>query len=296
MNENKFESNGSGFQENEQIEKTPRSGALREGEKPDLMIKMVDLLIGRNFNKVEVKGEENLELIPRDRKVIFVPTHLSDFDVPMTISVIGKHFHVSVGDASTHHKITENTGAFFGNTLVNLATLRKNFYPVEHRNKDGVEKGKFNPEDFEGMKEIFEQDKSLVISAYYKGGQGWELPDKGGYGAVYLAEMEDALIVPVAVNIRSEEQIGMGNTKLKTLMKKPDAEVSIGVPVELEDIPGIERIKEIMEKRKSEKLSHDEVEEFHRLRLDLRDKSDLLMGKLAELLPEEKRGRWNGNE
>jgi len=50
-----------------------------------------------------------------------------------------------------------------------------------------------------------------------------------------------------------------------------------------------------MNKRdQGQKLSHEETQEFHQLRLALKDQSDRVMEALAAMLPEEKRGKWNG--
>lgn len=244
------------------------------------------------FRNIEVKGEENLDALPPDRHVIFAPTHLSDSDVPLTIAEIGKRFHVAVGDASTHHKATENTSAWLANQVVGP----DNFYPVQHeKNEEGFERGSFDPEDFEAMQKAFEEDKAIVLSAYFRSGHGWELPPKGGYGAVYLADRADALIVPVAVNVRSEKQVGMGGiaSSLTTALRRPGAEISIGMPLDLPKIEGLERMGEMLKKRKAGgSLSPEEKEEFRRLSEELRARSNALMEKLAEMLPEERRGKW----
>lgn len=265
----------------------PQSGALLENESPDTLIARLNLVIEKKF-AIDVKGKENLQLIPPDRKVIFVPTHLTNWDVPIALSVMGKYFHVAVGDASTHHSIGENTPAYLGNLLVG----QDNFYSVEHnKDSEGVERGNFNPDDFERMKEAFQENKALVISAYYTGKESQELPKRGEYGAVYLAEANNALIIPVAVDVKQEEQVGVFK-KILDAFKKSVTEVTIGKPIELEEIRDIERISEIINIRKERKLTHEETQEFHRLRLALKEQSDRVMKKIAEMLPEEKRGRW----
>ncbi len=272
----------------------PESGMLAEGERVDSFVKLVETSLRLSFKEIIVNGTENLELIPPNRRVIFAPTHLSDSDVPLTISAVGKRFHVAVGDASTHHKFSENTPAW----LANQITGPENFYPIKHqKDEKGVERGSINPEDFETMQKPLEERKAMILAAYFKGGHGWELPSKGGYGAVYLAEIANALIVPVAVNIKSKEQVGMGGGgALKTLLKRPNAEVNIGKPLDLPKIEGMERMAEILKKKKTTKLSTEEVQEFHRLSKALREHSDTLMEHLANLLPKEKQGPWKAED
>lgn len=265
------------------------SGLLGDQEKPEAIVKKLDYFLKTQFGKIEINGQENLDLIPRDRRVIFTPTHLSNFDVPISIYSVGKHFRLMIGDASTHSKFSENPAGFIGSRLAG----KENFVPIKHKkDKKGVERGRFDPDDLENLKTAFEERKALMISAYYSGEEKNNLPDKGGYGAVYLAEIADALIVPVAVDIKSKEKTEMQKNVVKAIFSFPDVQVNIGQPIELLKIEGIERLREIWGKRKTDKLSKDETEEFHHLIQQLRERSDLVMKKLAKLLPEEKRGKW----
>ncbi|MFH0851994.1 MAG: hypothetical protein V1845_00065 [bacterium] len=265
------------------------SGLLENQEKPAAIVKKLEYFLKAQFGKIEVNGQENLDLIPRDRRVIFASTHLSNFDVPISIYSVGQHFRLLIGDASTHSKFSENPTGYIGNRLAG----KENFVPIKHKKDEkGVERGRFNPEDLENLKTAFEEKKALMMSVYYSGEEKNNLPDKGGYGAVYLAEIADALIVPVAVDIKSKEKTEMQKNVVKAILSFPDVQVNIGKPIELPKIEGIEGLKEIWEKRKTDKLSKEETEEFHSLSQQLREQSDLVMKKLAELLPKEKRGKW----
>jgi len=265
------------------------SGLLENQEKPEAIVKKLEYFLKAQFGKIEVKGRENFDLIPKDRHVIFAPTHLSNFDVPISIYSVGQHFRLMVGGASTHLKFSENPTGFIGDRLAG----KENFIPIKHKKDEkGVERGRFNPEDLENLKTAFEEKKALMVSAYYSGEEKNSLPDKGGYGVVYLAEIADALIVPIAVDIKSKEKTEMQKNIVKAIFSFPDAQVNIGKPINLPKIEGIERLKEIWGKRKTDRLSKEETEEFHRLSQQLREQSDLVMKKLAELLPEEKRGKW----
>jgi hypothetical protein len=106
--------------------------------------------------------------------------------------------------------------------------------------------------------------------------------------------MADAMILPVSIDIVFEENLGMAQNKLKTFLYKPDAIVRIGEPFFLEKIESIERMKELMDKRKNGlRLTHEEVSEFSQLSKNLREQSQVLMKKLAEITPEEKGGAGN---
>lgn len=265
-------------------------GRLTPKEKPDAFTRKIELLTKTGFSKVETRGEENLELIPPERKVIFVTTHITDSDVPLAISVLGKKFHLAAGDASTHRKFSENTFAFIGTTLAGP----ENFLSITHRDDPQTgETGVFDPEDFRKMQNVFNGGKAVVMAAYYKSqNKELQLPGKGGYGAAYLAELADAVVVPVAVNIKSRENIHTAASIIKATFSRPEAEVVIGRPFEpaAEDLAAI---GEIAEKRKrGERLEKKDVEAFRAASNQLREQSDAFMRRLAELLPEEKRGNW----
>ncbi len=280
---------GAGAPEGEQ-EQPAASGRMREGEKPDSFVNKIELLVKANFREITERGEENLDRIPPDRRVIFATTHSTNSDVPIALSVIGKKFHLAVGDASTHRKFAESPVAFVGTKIVG----EEHFYSVQHKKQKGVERGLFDPEDFENMEGAFESGKAVMLSAYYHGRYESELSERGGYGAVYLAQIADALIVPVAVDIKSSELGEKSDVKL--LMERPNVDVVIGEPIELPKIDGIERIKAILEKRKEGRLSREDLLEFRQLANELRERSDMLMQDIANLLPEEKRGKWGKKE
>lgn len=265
-------------------------GRLRPDEKPDAFTRKIELLTKAGFSKVEARGEENLELIPPDRNVVFVTTHITDSDVPLAISVLGKKFHLAAGDASTHRKFSENTFAFIGTALAGS----KNFLSVSHRDDPQTgETGVFDPEDFRKMQNVFENGKAVVMAAYYKSqNKGLKLPEKGGYGAAYLAELTNAVVVPVAINVRSKENIHTAASIVKATLSRPEAEVVIGYPFEpqAEDLTAIGLVAE--KRKRGEYLDKDDVEAFRAASGRLREQSDVFMRHLAELLPEEKRGDW----
>jgi 1-acyl-sn-glycerol-3-phosphate acyltransferase len=244
------------------------------------------------FSKVDVAGEENFAAIPPDRQVVFVTTHLTNFDIPLASSVLGKEFHLAVGDASTNHHFFENP---FG-TVGDVVAGRKNFIPVSRRKgkaKGAPSTGIFDPEDFEKINDTFGRNKAVVMSAYYKDRNNeLKLPPRGGHGAAYLAEAADAIVVPVAIDIKAKERKATAVSDLAATLNRPEAKITIGKPFELEKMKNISAVRDIMAKRKQGKLSGEDVATFKEASHELRERSDVLMQHLAELLPEEKRGKW----
>jgi hypothetical protein len=267
-------------------------GRLEEGEKPDAFARTFELLAKATFSKVETVGEENLDSIPPDRRVIFVTTHITNSDVPLALSVLGKKFHLVVGDASTNHDLSKNPLGYIGDTLAG----KENFMPVSRRTDKSLARGSigvFNPDDFENMKPVFDNNKAVILPAYYiDRNKDLKLPEKGGYGAVYLAETANAVIVPVAINVKSKETVNTPLSGIKAALSRPEAEVIIGQSFELQKMENISDVKEIMAKRREGALSREDVSAFKEATHELRERSDVLMQHLAELLPEEKRGKW----
>lgn len=260
-------------------------------ENPNPLVRKLRWFLERGFSKIEIRGEENLKALPSDAKVILAPTHLSDSDVPLTIGMLGDKFKdIAVVDASTHHNFFDSPMEYIGNVLGG----KKNFIPVSQRKvTKKVIRGKFESEDFEPMHEAIEKGKALIISAYYNPTAGWKLPDKGGHGAVYLAQIADAFVVPVAVNIKSKEQVGMaGLGILRTIKEKPEVEIVVGKPMAFPKIDNVEQFSDIIEKRKSGPLVPEDREKFRTISDELRENSDSLMMNLARMLPKEKRGVW----
>ncbi|MCX6796339.1 MAG: hypothetical protein NTW06_02460 [Candidatus Falkowbacteria bacterium] len=266
------------------------SGKLKDQEKPDLVNKKVEFIINANFREIKIKGVENFKLIPAKRKLIFVPTHLSDFDMLISLYALSQYFHVAIVDSSTHHHLTENPLAYVGIHFLGA----KNFYSVKYtKDNKGIEHGKFDPNDFNKMQKDLTKKKAIIFSAYYKGGHGWCLPNKGGLGAIYLAALTNALIVPVAINIKSKKQIGMGNAKIKTLLKRPRVEVIIGQPIDFPQIKNLRRITALLKKKKTDQLSAQETIILKQIFREINKQSNIVMQHLAKLLPKQKRGKWS---
>lgn len=269
--------NNKNKQEKQPEEKTPRR----------LMFALKSLTEAQ-VGKIEIKGKENIEKIPKGKKVIIATTHISDVDLPLVAYVLGNDFNIALTDQSVHHSFKEEPSTNIG---VRLAG-KDNFIPFDYQ-KDGRGKknSRFNPKNFEPMKAALNDGKSLVIAAHNPSYEG--RLEKGGYGAIYLAGLDpDSVILPVAVNLKSKKSISAINP-LQALVERPDAEVTIGEPLIAGDLPNLNIIESVMEKRKNkEVISRKELAEFGKARQSLSEESDKVMRILSAMTPEEKRGRY----
>ena len=264
------------------------------GKNPDAVRSSRQLLAAAEINimpligNITVQGKEHLKDIPEGKRVIVATTHISDLDIPLTIKALGRDLDLAISNVSTQHSLRRN----MRQTLGILAAGKSNFIPIDY-----AESGKnntplpFNPKNFGPMAEALESGKAVLVAAHNPSQNG-ELT-RGGYGAIYLNQLADAVILPVAV-IQSGEAILVGKNAMKAAAGgKPDANVIIGKPIELPHIDGIEDFKRILEKRAAgEDVMDAEVARFKELSQELRRQSEIMMRALAQMMPEEKRGPY----
>ena len=257
------------------------------GSSPKQLLFALDTNVKMLVNEVTVTGKEHLREIPLDRKVVITATHMSDLDVPLVGAALARDFNLAISDVSTHHSLLEDPLNKFAITVAG----QKNFLPIDYKTAAEGHAAKFNPDNFANMEQEMQKGKDILVAAHNPSHTG-DLA-QGGIGAIYLAQLSGALILPVAANTFSGETFMSGKTLFKTALNKPNAEVSIGAPIELDPIPGIEDYKNIFDKRKNgEKLTDEEFERFKEISRALRSQSDMVMKILAEMVPEEKRGPY----
>jgi hypothetical protein len=249
--------------------------------------------------KINATGKENLETIPQGKNIIFVTTHNNDSDVGLAINVLGKNFpNITVAEESTHYIFKQDPVDYLGHLVG-----RKDSFRVDYNSGADDRRGKFDPKNFEPMRKSLEEGKPLVISAYFTPNYpntANGLPEQTGNGATYLAQItKDAIIIPIAVDIKLDKPVlkksDNNNLYIQRLLKgRINADVVIGRPFIPVHIEGIEHLGEIIQKRKSrtESMTKEELQEFSNLNKQLKEQSKIIMQRLAELLPPEKRGVW----
>jgi hypothetical protein len=242
-------------------------------------------------NKIEVEGRENIEKVPKGKRVIIACSHISDMDIGLTAYALKDDFDLLITHQSVQTFLEEP-----GISLGMKAAGSENFMPIDWLRSESGKQGKFNPDNFIELKEYVDKSGKTPLIAAHNPSKRWQL-EKGGYAAVMLAQLEkDAVILPVSVNVKSDKPVGMAESRTKTLKKRPEVEVFIGEPFELPAIEGIEKMKSIMDKRKlGQPLSQKEKKIFYHLREALARESNVIMEKIASQLPEEKRGMY-GNK
>lgn len=269
----------------------------QQGEisKPNALVESARIL--NSLFDIRLTGCENIKTIPQGKKVIIVTTHAGNYDIPLVISALGDYFgDITVVQQSANFIFWQDPKSYLGNLLIGS----RYSFRVDFVNREKNHRGKFNPKNFRPMKESLETGKPLAIGAYFdpmRSGKTNELPKRAGNGAAYLAQItKDAIILPVAVDIKSDSSPGLLDLLAKRVMKKRiGADVIVGEPFVPDHIEEIDRIEVLLEKRKSdpESITKDELQEFSNLIKKLKEQSGIIMQHLAELLPPQKRGVWN---
>jgi|GEM_PF-1268684 len=263
-----------------------------ENVEPTALAERVKKLIPALF-RLETSGLEHLDEIPPGKRVIFLTTHMSDYDVPIAIAALADKFpRLKVAESSTHETFSQNPGGFIGRHIGGV----ENSFSVDFTGGgSGDGKAVFNPQNFESMKGALEEGNAIVIAAYFDttyNNKTWKLPNKGGSGGVYLGQITpDAVLVPVAIDIKSKKAFGMGDPGIGQIIRelRPKVEVRIGKPIVPDTIEGIERFSTILNMRKNgDKLSPEDREDFSRIHNAMKTGSEAVMSSLSEMLPPEK--------
>jgi len=243
--------------------------------------------------RVELDGAEKLKEISKDKHLIFLTTHMSNHDMPITIAALAQEkANLKVAEASTHKTFSKNPSGYIGRKAIG----EENSFSIEYTGGQGDGDGIFDPDDYEPMQEALTDGYDMVIAAHFDSKykeKEWRLPKNGGYGGVYLANItSDSIIIPVAVDIQSAEQFGMTDIGVSQIIKerRPKAKVSLGEPLEPKKIENLDKFAEILRKRKKNiPITAEEREIFKNVHKELRLESNRVMESLANMLPKEKR-------
>lgn len=240
--------------------------------------------------EIVTEGKENLEQIPEGGKAIFACSHISDGDVPVAANAFCNKYDLAIVNQSTHHSWKEEPAM----KVSLLAAGHKNFFPIDFsfdKKASGYKKrGSFNPENYFPMRDALEENHKTLLIAAHSPSFG-TMPEKGGIGVVYLSQITgDAVVVPIAsvLGTSADAAVDMG-TPVKSLMTRPSAKVIVGKPIRFEKILGIENLADLIAK---ESPTESDRAEIDRMKAELRKQSDILMGEIAKLMPDGKRGKW----
>ncbi len=238
--------------------------------------------------KFSVDGIENIKDAKEnnpDGKFIITAAHLNNLDVPAMLKVLGSYFDMQI----TGESVLLEKMKYFAHKLAISSMLGEGFTPLDYKENKVSKHGSFNPDNFVGLLKKIEGGKTpwIAISPMSLNGK----MRRPGVGAIYAAALSGSAIIPTALDVKSSGSVSLEGIKeqAKGLIKRAEAVYRIGRPFGLPDMDvGI--IEEVMAKRKKgEVLTADEKSKFGVVVRQLREQADLLAGRVAELLPEEKR-------
>ncbi len=275
------------------IENNPEKIWKRKDKSSKRLITALEVFTKVAVREVKVDGLEHVLEIPSDRKVVIAVSHASDLDLPLAAGLLSKYFDVIITNQSIQYKFSQDMGSNVGMKVLGTG----NFLPIDWELPASGKPRKFNPENFKPMADAMQDGRSIIIAGHQPSHQG--VVERSGYGAVYLSEITNAVVLPVGVDVKSDEgtKVGMSDHKIKTLLQRPAADIKIGPSFELQHIEGLDRLAEIIEKRKKGvTIDKQELQEFDSLKEQLKIQSRILIDKIVELMPSEKQPKEENHE
>lgn len=232
----------------------------------------MELLAKVASKKVTIEGKENLAQLKPDEKVVFVTTHLKDSDVPIAFTTLASDFDIAIVNISGHGNPKQDIFSYTGIKVAGSNAFLPISYKghLTHWNPDNFQKENFQP-----MQEALEKGKAVMIAAYSPTKEQI-LPQRPGFGAMYLAQLTGATLVPITVNQASQDDLaGQAGIKgmITTVLKRPEVTVTYGKPIKPTETldPNIPIYKQIP---------------------SLIQQQAKIMEALAQPQPPEKRGVW----
>lgn len=258
------------------------------------------LMLGlRSFT---IKGSENLETLSNDDKYIVTSAHLSNLDAPAAIKALGEKFNMQITAQSL---LTDEVGQ----KIMFQLGGKENFSFLDYHLTPTDRAGSFNPDNFASLESKMDEGKTpwIAIHPFNLDGK----MTRASIGPIYLAQKARAKIIPTALEIQGEENdLSIHGWKgFKALIKRLNGTYHIGQPIELEPIDvGI--IDTVIEKRKKRKekikngeeitaedrISPEDLAEFHRVHKTLQEQSEQIGVAISEMLPPKQQGYYKRQE
>lgn len=190
------------------------------------------------FSESIAIGQENFDLVPKGRSIVVASSHLKVFDLPFVASAVPNEFQIGLPNVSVQWRFLGDPAI---NTLMRIAG-RRNFFKIDYPGYKHatpvLPPSRLNMKNFEVMAEEMKNGMTPVISLYTPSSED-RIPAETGVGAMLLAQLTDALIVPASVVFDTDDprvgQAGVINF-VRTAIKHPNVRISFGAPIELEKI------------------------------------------------------------
>lgn len=230
--------------------------------------------------KVTTSGIENLDHVPGQRKLVVATTHFTDIDVALAAYVLDEHMDIAIADMLPNHNFWKRPAAVIAARMIGAARLIPIDYTVrKHKNEIP---GIFNPANYEPMLGAMNDGKVVIMAAHEPS------PDRkfarAGVGVPYLASMAGATILPAAVKLDTDRNLGMMETALQTVLIRPPAHVTFGKPIDLSTGPDVGHLGKLIDQSHlGMRLDEDSRAEVHAITTYLRAQGAMILGTLKQL-------------
>lgn len=240
------------------------------------------------IGKGDIEGLGNVAKILKNKNVIIATTHISDADVGVAVNTLGNLFNIGIANQSVHHSWHSD----FVMNIVLWLSGRDRFLPIDFTKTSNGKRGVFNPDNFPLIVAAMEQKGFSILMPAHSPCFTGKLPNKGGLGAVYLGQIsKNSVLLPVAIDVElSNGEIFKGVSPFNLMNSALKVRIVIGEPF---DFPPIEDIEIFPNLVKKKARTESEEIKYHAIHRELTLQSGELMRKIAKLLPDAKRGKWN---
>lgn len=238
----------------------------------------------------QIQGLNNLTQIPLNQPLVIACTHLSDIDVQTIAGNIAPYRNIGIA-SQTSNQNNIITGSFLRIAgTKNVFGISNVYDSKEHRSRYI-----FKHNDFKIMSDAIQKGKTIVIAAHNPT-YDWKLPEKPGKGAVYLAQLSNAIILPIALEILSDKPVGMADDKINSvkrflLRKKTNSRIVIGKPITLPKMKKeeLQQIANLYQTKTKNQVSKRDLEKAKSALKKIKEQAEIIMSTLRDMLPPNKR-------
>lgn len=257
-----------------------------KGGSPKRLRSFSEAVVKMFVNEFKVDGLENLREYKEknpDKKFVIAASHLCNLDAPAAVSALGNDFNIQITGESILFELIPHR-------LMMKMAGKESFSPLQYKKSPTGKHGIFNPDNFTDLKEKMGTGKTPWIAVHPFTTKEEMKPAKKG--AVYLSQLSDAVVIPVALEYTGGPMSLEGGGPLaKGIMSKIKGEgkatFRIGKPMELRKIEGVELLnKPITE------LADAEKEQRTKILQEINTQANEIAEQIAKMLPEENRGEY----
>lgn len=239
-----------------------------------------------------VEGSQNLDKLNMDRPAMVVTSHLTDVDVQTIVLKLWrtKGWRMVIANQSTQLDQGDLNSRIMSTGIKAIGP--EWFLPIGWtRDRKGNPIPWYMENDYNNLERIF-KDKRILVVAGHNPTFNHKLPNNPGFAAVIATQLIEGLqVLPVVLTMKGEPPNAFKIPQAVAGRKGRDVRMVVGEPFEVK-----RRVDVLsMHQKINQGGVNRSIQDKEKLREyfdSMREIGCEIMGKLAELLPPESRGKW----